>query len=336
MNHIYSISKQKKQNIIPSFNKLFSTSFYLLLPFSTFFCLFLPSFVFSYDITNSNQGKVVESQKVDTSIPTWFKPMETDNLNQWLSIFPAKLHKYRSSSQFMVIPAMGMITPIVELDHSNPDYKKAIKWWDFDYMKYLIGGPTIYPGTASVWEEGNTFIFAHSNFWVHDPGDFKTIFRLTYNIEKWDKIYYYKKIGSSRKQYTYEVTQSMLVNEDQIEVMLPTKWKKELTLSACWPIGTAKQRWINKAILLSEKNIDYEIKTNQAVQVPTKDSINNWIVSSGQGQTWTLPEKIIENKIETTVYNPWWYTIEVKFATKLAIDLAQLIISNLQSSWQSK
>jgi sortase (surface protein transpeptidase) len=51
----------------------------------------------------------------------------------------------------------------------------------------------------------------------------------------------------------------MLVNETDIRVMLPTKGKKEITLSACRPIGTAKQRWINRAELTSEKILDYEI-----------------------------------------------------------------------------
>lgn len=272
-----------------------------------------------YDITNANQGKVYTSDKVDTSIPTWFQPMQTENLNERLDILPPELQKYRTQTQFLVVPAMGMITPIVELDNKAPDYKSAIQWWNFDYNKYLVGWPTIYPWTASVWNPGNTFIFAHSNFWHDKPGDFKTIFRLTYNIEKGDKILYFKKTEWQRKLYTYEVTQSMLVNETDIRVMLPEKGKKELTLSACRPIGTAKQRRINRASLVSESPINYEIK-QQANQVGVLPALNQ--PEQAETKTPTPPEKTAI----TMEYNPSIAnTLGVKQATKLALELAKFL-----------
>jgi sortase (surface protein transpeptidase) len=54
----------------------------------------------------------------------------------------------------------------------------------------------------------------------------------------------------------------MLINETDVRVMFPEKGKTELTLSACRPIGTAKQRRINKATLIDSKTIDYEIMLN--------------------------------------------------------------------------
>lgn len=277
--------------------------------------------IFAYDYSNKKQWKVVESSKVDTSIPSWFKPMETDNLNDWLDILPDNLQKYRSEEQFMVIPAMWLITPVVELETSNPDYKIATKWWEFDYNKYLVHGPTIYPWTAPVWNVWNSFIFAHSNYRINKPGDFKTIFRLTYNIEKWDIIRYYKKENNSRKQYTFTVTKSMLVNETDIRVMLPTKGKKEITLSACRPIGTAKQRRINRAELTSEKILDYTISntkekkivnqaatwTNTQANIATGNWIQNW--------TWT---QVVE-------YKPKWIDELAKKAYELAIEVAKLL-----------
>ncbi|HMY81035.1 MAG TPA: sortase [Candidatus Absconditabacterales bacterium] len=214
---------------------------------------------FAYDTTNKNQGKVITSPKVDTSIPSWFKPMNSNNLNDWLAILPPELHHYKDANQFMVIPAMGMITPIVEIPSSSSDYLNATKGKNFDYNKYLVDGPTIFPGTAPVGTPGNTFIFAHSNYRHDKPGNFKTIFRLTYNIEKGDTILYFKKQGSQRTMYTYEVIQSMLINETDVWIMLPEKGKTQLTLSACWPIGTAKQRWMNKANLIKTTTLQYEI-----------------------------------------------------------------------------
>ncbi len=213
---------------------------------------------FAYDKSNKNQGTVYVNSKVDTSIPKWFKPMNTTNLNDRLNVFPSYLQKYKSSDQFLVIPSMGLITPINELGPSNPDYKSALQG-NFDYNKYLVSGPTIYPGTASVGAPGNTFIFAHSNYRFNEPGDFKTIFRLIYNVQKDDTILYYKKINWKRSLFTYSVTKSFLVNATDVAVMLPQKGKKELTLSACRPIGTAKQRWINRALLVSQEEIDYPV-----------------------------------------------------------------------------
>ncbi len=278
---------------------------------------------FAYDYSNKNEWKVVESNKVDTSIPSWFKPMQTDNLNEWLDILPDNLQKYRWEDQFMVIPAMWLVTPIVELETSNPDYKLATKWWDFDYNKYLVSGPTIYPWTAPVWSIGNSFIFAHSNYWIQKPGDFKTIFRLTYNIEKWDIIRYYKKENNIWKQYIFTVTKSMLVNETDIRVMLPTKGKKEITLSACRPIGTAKQRWINRAELTSEKILDYEIsKTKGKSNVIQTTTGSNSVANIATGdwiQTWTWTQ-VVE-------YKPKWIDELAKKAFDLAIEIAKSLES---------
>jgi len=63
--------------------------------------------------------------------------MDTTNLNTWLEIMPKNLRKYRNSDQFLVIPAMGLVTPIVELGENNPDFHKALQG-DFDYNKYLV------------------------------------------------------------------------------------------------------------------------------------------------------------------------------------------------------
>ena len=45
--------------------------------------------------------------------------------------------------------------------------------------------------------------------------------------------------------------------------MLPQKGKTELTLSACRPIGTAKQRRINRAELVSTQVLDYDVRLGE-------------------------------------------------------------------------
>lgn len=279
----------------------------------------------AYDTSNKNQGTVQTSASVDTSIPTWFKPMDTTNLNTWLEIMPKNLRKYRNSDQFLVIPAMGLVTPIVELGENNPDFHKALQG-DFDYNKYLVWWPTIYPGTASVGQPGNTFVFAHSNYWKNKAGDFKTIFRLTYNIEPNDTILYYKKINWVWTMFTYNVIQSMLVNSTDVRVMLPEEGKQLLTLSACRPIGTAEKRWINRAQLISQTALDYEI----APQAPT-DPVPSAAKANKQGVS---PQAMITN-ITYVPSNISHYTPEqgskdpvAQIATNLALIVAKTILGN--------
>lgn len=247
-----------------------------------------------YDLKNTKQWKVYTSKSVDTSIPGWFAPKDTKDLNYWLNVLPHK--QDRNHDQYLVIPAMGLVSPINQLDKSNPDYTKAIKGGNFDYNKYLESGPTIYPGTASIWQTGNTFIFAHSNFWYAKPGRYKTIFRLTYNIEKWDLLYFYKKINWKRYLYEYTVNKSFLVKETDIYVMNQVKNKSMVTLSACYPIGTAKQRWINQADLKTSWLLDqkYIPTTNTATGITLVDNAPPKIIRK---YVKKIKEEIITNKL---------------------------------------
>lgn len=208
-----------------------------------------PSTTLWYDAKNTKEWKVYTSKSVDTSVPEWFAPQDTKDLNYRLKVLPYS--EDRGRDQYLVIPAMWLVSPINELDKTSPDYRAAIRWSTFDYDSYLVSWPTIYPGTASVWETGNSFIFAHSNFWRNKPGRYKTIFRLTYNIQSWDVLYFYKKIDNQRHFYEYIVYKSFLVNETDVYVMNQVDDKSMVTLSACYPIWTAQKRWINQADLVT-------------------------------------------------------------------------------------
>ena len=100
----------------------------------TTLCFFV-SHTYAYDTTNKNEGKVVTSSKVDTSIPKWFKPSTNKDINYRLGVLP--LEKYRYHDQYYVIPAMGLVAPLVSLQKTGSDYKLAIKGKQWDYNKYL-------------------------------------------------------------------------------------------------------------------------------------------------------------------------------------------------------
>ncbi len=83
--------------------------------------------------------------------------------------------------------------------------------------------------------------------------------------------------------------------------MLPDGDKKEITLSACRPIGTARQRWINRATLIDEERITYRVNTTIRTPTPdkkqtAKDNIireieNNQALTSGAKSALTLTYK---------------------------------------------
>jgi hypothetical protein len=242
--------------------------------------------VSAYDVTNKNQGKVFTSAKVDTSIPSWFKPSTNKDLKYRLQVLPYEEHRYHD--QYLVIPAMGLVAPIIEVDKNSDDYKNTLKGKAVKYDKYLEDGPVHYPGTASIGSTGNTFLFGHSNNWHSEPGDFKTIFRLTYNLEIGDKIWAYKKVNGKWMFYEYTVTVSQKIGADETWSLLAEKNKKTITLSSCRPIGTARDRWMNRATLTYEKTLEEALKQNTTPKVNTS------------------PPKIIRKKptlITTTIKN---------------------------------
>ncbi len=216
--------------------------------------ILFPNMSMAYDTSNKNEGKVYTDSRVDTSIPDRFKPSDNKDIAYWLEVLPYE--EYRYHNQYLVIPKMGLVTPIIELDKWSDDYKKALKGKNFDYNKYLVGWPTIYPGTASIGTEWNTFIFGHSNYRKNKPGKFKNIFRVTYNIEEWDKIRVYKKIGEKWVFFEYTVNVSKLISAKDTSVLLPTKGKITISLSACRPIGTAQKRRLNRGELTYVEELD--------------------------------------------------------------------------------
>ena len=216
--------------------------------------LFSPVISHAYDTTNKNEGKIVTSSKVDTSIPKWFKPSTNKDINYRLGVLP--LEKYRYHDQYYVIPAMGFVAPLVSLQKTGSDYKLATKGKQRDYNKYLEWWAIVFPGTAEIGQSGNSFVFTHSSWWLNKPWDFKTIGRLYHNIETWDKIWVYKKISWKRYFYEYTVTLSKKIKASETWILLPEKGKVTFSSATCYEYGTAKDRWAFRSELTYVSTLD--------------------------------------------------------------------------------
>lgn len=247
---------------------------------------------FAYDTSNKNQGKVFTHKLVDTSIPDRFKPSDNKDIAYRLKVLPYE--EYRYHNQYIVIPKMWLVAPIMEAEKWSDDYKNALKGKNFDYNKYLVWGPTIYPWTAPIGTQWNTFIFGHSNYRIDRPGKFKTIFRLTYNLEVGDKIWVYKKIGWKWVFFEYSTTISQLIGAKETWVLLPEKDKITISLSACRPIGTAQKRRFNRAELTYIEELDKVLNPPKVLAKPKWTKIKKMrrkstaVLWSGTLYTWTV------------------------------------------------
>jgi len=128
------------------------------------------------------------------------------------------------------IPSLNISTPIIA-DVDGAD-KEA-------YFKALEGGVAHYAGTAKPGEGSNIFIFGHSSFYSWAAGDYKEIFRNLEDIKIDDEIIVWWK----NKKYSYKVTETNIVEPDDVSVLKPTA-VEQITLMTCVPPGTAEKRLI--------------------------------------------------------------------------------------------
>lgn len=217
--------------------------------------------------------KVVKSSKVDTTPPKWFKPSDSEDINYWLGVLPSK--KDANYSQYMVIPAMWLVSPIVQTPKTikdkkwktinNPDYTNAIAGKAVDFNKYFSLWVHQYPGTPDIGTKWNTVLWWHSNYYVSKRTNYTTIFWRLPELDKNDQVWFFKKQSDGKWMLLkYKVEKSYETKPTDVNVIAPMKidpkTKKastsEFTAYTCVPIGTAKNRWIVKWELVEVKLFD--------------------------------------------------------------------------------
>jgi sortase A len=151
-----------------------------------------------------------------------------------------------SESAVNLLPAKTFITP-VDFDFSIVIPKigantKVFKNVDTQqpkiYQEVLTKGVAHALGTSLPDSEGNTFIFAHSSDSFYNANQYNAVFYLLNKLEKGDKIY----LVYEKKKYTYEVSQTLIVNPDETKYMEKNTSESQITLMTCWPAGTTLKR----------------------------------------------------------------------------------------------
>lgn len=181
-----------------------------------------------------------------TMSTTWINKMPI-SLEYRLQRLPYNQDK--SWYSYVVIPRLGVVSPIVEISNTTKDYSKVIDWLSIDYNQYLRNGVVRYPW-ASLWQVGNTILAGHSAYWKSDSWRYKNIFFTLPLLEFWDQIWVYVKNHKwVYDRYKYMVWESYETTPTNVSV-LQQSTGTTLTLFTCVPIGTVKNRWVVQARLI--------------------------------------------------------------------------------------
>jgi LPXTG-site transpeptidase (sortase) family protein len=117
-------------------------------------------------------------------------------------------------------------------------------------LEDLKSGVSHYPKTASPGQNGNMVISGHSSNYIWVKGDYNYIFKDLNKLEAGDLISV-KTIQNNGAVviYQYKVSGKIITNPEDERIFAETS-EPSLTLSTCWPLGTAFQRLIVKAELV--------------------------------------------------------------------------------------
>lgn len=137
------------------------------------------------------------------------------------------------------IPKLNLQVPIV--------WSKDPK--DFD--KDLTRGVVHYPGTALPGEQGTVYVSGHSSDYPWKKHPYKQVFARLNALEAGDDIFVdIYGLDGKLYNYRYRVASENVYRPDDQSQFVDNSTAK-LNLSTCWPIGTAKDRYVVTAILQS-------------------------------------------------------------------------------------
>lgn len=149
----------------------------------------------------------------------------------WQSNFVVpKPEQINKNESFLFIPKIRVSVPII---------------WNVEeqsILEQLQNGVVHYKGTALPGQQGNIFITGHSSYYLWSSGSYKDVFALLDKLSAGDKIY----LQYEGAIFTYEVTQSIVIEPDDLSVLRQTN-EKTLSLMTCVPIGTNLRRLVVSA-----------------------------------------------------------------------------------------
>ena len=174
-------------------------------------------------------SEVVETPAAQPASPTQPAPQST-RVPQISATSTINLNSTKAAS--VSIPKINVTVPII--------FSQSTK----DFEKDLVKGAVHYPGTVLPGEMGNSYISAHSSAlpWVKSP--YKNIFARFGELKEGDSfVITATSNGGKEFKLNYVIRHTGIYEANDQSQFINTA-KSEVSLSTCWPIGTAKQRYV--------------------------------------------------------------------------------------------
>lgn len=222
---------------------------------------------------------VLESSSLVYWTPEWFVPYSLssapEDISYWVDqVLPYA--EYRNEDLYMVIPQLGLITPVVGIPAWSTDFTEMVSWWEIAINNYLNHWIIEYANSWAPWHWGKRVDFGHSNFFINGEWNFKNIFANLMRLDPGDEVWYYEKNSSwSYDQFKYKIMQSYNTSPSNVSPLLRDGDGADALIFGCthWLDG----RWMIEAEYMWDPigepydpyenlNLNYKWKIDDAVE----------------------------------------------------------------------
>lgn len=141
----------------------------------------------------------------------------------------------------IIIPKIWKNIPLVNVENKQVTNVKEL---EDVFMEELAKWVIRYPGSWIPGEEWNMFVFWHSSNFPWIKWDYNDVFAILDKVVFNDEVivYYWQ------KKYIYKIREKTVIKPGDVSILKRNKWKSEITLMTCYPIGTS----INRLLVIWE------------------------------------------------------------------------------------
>lgn len=194
-------------------------------------------------ISISDEEYQQKAQEIDTNVTNRHSIKQLISGEDEQSMLNIDITPYEDR---IIIPKIGKNIPLLDIKQQTVAGHNELE--DI-FMKELENGVIRYPGSAKPGQSWNTFIFWHSSNYPWLPGQYNDVFALLDYLENGDKIIVYYK----QKKFVYEIQGKKVIKPGDISVLKTQSADSELSVMTCWPVGTALNRLVVNAKLVSQE-----------------------------------------------------------------------------------
>lgn len=148
-------------------------------------------------------------------------------------VLEAAVHTTAEEPQYITIPSVG-----IDINIENPQ-DRDIAVLD----RALERGVVHYPGTGTLAEDANVFLFGHSSYLPNVLNKNYQAFNNLQKVERGDEVF----VDSDNMRYVYRVASVVLAEADEVTIDL-SRGERMLTLSTCNSFGEKSERYVVEAL----------------------------------------------------------------------------------------